>query len=81
MGFLTKLLTFPLSGPICGTLWVAARVGEAAEAEENSPAMIRQRLTDLEQKLESGEIDESLFEREEKNLIKQLKRFKSSKVK
>ena len=72
MGLLSKLLTLPVAGPMRGALWVAGQVHDAATAELNDPAAIRAALTELERRLEAGEIDEETYEAEEEALLDRL---------
>ena len=72
MGLLTALITLPVSGPISGTLWLARKLGEAAEAERDNPAAIKRALTELENQLDEGLIDEETFEEAEEILLDRL---------
>jgi hypothetical protein len=73
MGWLFKILTFPVSGPIDGVTWVAGKLLEQAEAELYSPEKIRGKLMELELKLELGEISEAEYEAAEEQLLALLK--------
>jgi hypothetical protein len=72
MGLLRGLLTFPASVPVAGTLWVARKIHEAAEAEFRDPAAIRRALTALEADLDAGRITEAEFEEAEAILLQRL---------
>jgi len=72
MGLLRTLLTFPASGPVAGTLWVARKIHEAADAEVRDPAAIRRALTALEADLDAGCITEAEFEEVEAILLQRL---------
>jgi hypothetical protein len=52
------VLTFPIGPALVAVGRVAAKVGEAAEAEWRDPARLERALHALEQRLEAGEIDE-----------------------
>jgi hypothetical protein len=69
---LFKLLAFPVSLPIGGVGWLAAQVSGAVDAQWNDPARIEAALLRLEEKLESGLIDEPDFEAEEAALLAEL---------
>ena len=71
MGLLTGLLTFPLA-PVRATVWVAEQVLEAAEREYYDPAPVRRALTELEQDLLAGRIDEDEYDRREDELLDRL---------
>jgi hypothetical protein len=73
MGWLFKILTFPVSGPIDGVTWVAGKLLEQAEAELYSPEKIRGMLLELELKLELGEIGEAEYEQAEAELLARLR--------
>lgn len=72
MGLLRSLLSFPVSAPVGGALWVAGQIRDAAEREWTDPAAIRRSLTALERELDAGRIDEEAFEEAEAILLKRL---------
>lgn len=74
MGLLSRLLTAPVSLPVSGALWVAAKIGECAESELTDPATIRRALDSLEQDLLSSRITEDEFEAAEADLLDRLTR-------
>lgn len=57
MGLITGLLTLPLA-PVRGTIWIAERIAEQAEAELNDEGAIRAQLMEIEAAREAGEIGE-----------------------
>ncbi|MBO0829410.1 MAG: gas vesicle protein GvpG [Streptosporangiales bacterium] len=71
MGLFTGLLTLPLA-PVRGVVWVADKVREAAEQEQSDPAVIRQRLDEVERAREAGEIDADEAAELEEQLIARL---------
>ncbi len=73
MGLLRTLLLAPIKGPMDGTLWVTSKIQEAAEAEYNDPARIRQALRGLEAALLRGEITEDAYDIAEEELLVRLK--------
>jgi hypothetical protein len=73
MGFLTKLLTLPASGPLNGVLWVAEKLTEAAETKFYDPESIKRELAMHEARLVAGEITEDEYEAVEMELLLRLK--------
>ena len=57
MGLIIGLLTLPLA-PVRGTVWIAERILEQAEAELYDEDEIRAQLMDIEAAREAGEISE-----------------------
>jgi len=72
MGTLLKLLTFPVSAPIDGVLWLAKTIKEQAETEYYDEGAVRGRLLELELKLDLGEITEEEYQAAEDELIELL---------
>lgn len=68
MGLLTAILTAPLA-PVRFVEWTAEQVLDSAEREHNDPSVIRQRLAELAEKADSGEISEEEFDRAEDELL------------
>ncbi len=71
MGLLTGLLTLPLA-PVRGTVWVAERLQEQAEAELHDDASIHEGLLELEALRQTGAVDEAEIAAAEDALIEQL---------
>lgn len=71
MGLIKGLLLLPLA-PVSGTVWIAERVLEAAEAELYDEAAIRARLTDIEAAREAGAISEQEAAEAEDILLERL---------
>ena len=69
MGGLLKLVTFPVSLPLDGLLWVANRIKDQAEAVYYDEGAVRARLLELELKLDLGEISEEDYQTAEDELI------------
>lgn len=57
MGLITGLLTLPLA-PVRGTVWIAERLLEQAEAELNDETAIVAQLMEIDAAREAGEISE-----------------------
>ena len=71
MGLMTGLLLLPLA-PVRGTVWVAERIYEQAEAEYYDERTIRAQLMDIEAAREAGEIDEATAAEAEDILLERL---------
>ena len=80
MGWLSKVLTFPVSLPVDAALWTARKLAERAEEVYYDEAPIRAALIELEMKLDLGEIDEESFEEEETMLLQRLKEIREYKA-
>ena len=65
MGLLTKVLFFPVTGPVAGIRWTLGKVQQVVEEEITDDAPIKQELMELQMQLEIGEItDDEYVERE-----------------
>lgn len=73
MGFLTDLLTFPVTGPIKGVVWIAEQVAEQADRELYDEDKIRSQLMELELRLDMGEISEEEYLEAEEILLERLR--------
>lgn len=71
MGLISGLLTLPLA-PVRGTVWIAEKVQEQAEAELYDEGAIRERLLELEEMRERGEVPEEDIAAAEDELIARL---------
>jgi Gas vesicle protein G len=71
MGLITGLLTLPLA-PVRGTIWIAERIYEQAEAEFNDERAIREQLMEIEAAREAGEIDDATAAEAEDILLERL---------
>jgi hypothetical protein len=71
MGLITGLLTLPLA-PVRGTIWVAERIYEQAEAELNDERTIRAQLMEIQAARDAGEIGEEEASRAEDALVERL---------
>lgn len=80
MGWLAKLLTFPVSLPVDAALWTARKLAERAEEIYYDDAPVRAALMELEMKLDLGEIDEETFEQQEAELLQRLKEIREYKA-
>lgn len=73
MGFLTKLLTLPVTGPIQGVIWIAEKVAEQAERELYDEEKVRGQLMELELRYDLGEISEEEYLEAEEALLERLR--------
>jgi Gas vesicle protein G len=71
MGLISGLLTLPLA-PMRGTVWLAERIQEQAEAELYDETAIRSGLLELEEARETGAMDEREIAAAEDALIERL---------
>ena len=71
MGLISGLLTLPLA-PVRGTVWLAERIQEQAEAELYDEDVIRAQLMEIDAAREAGEIDEEEATQAEDQLLERL---------
>jgi hypothetical protein len=71
VGLISEVLLLPFA-PVRGSAWVMGQVLREAERIYYDPATIRTELAQLEEQLESGEIDEEEFDRREDELLDRL---------
>ena len=71
MGLITGILTLPLA-PVRGTVWIAERILEQAEAELNDEGAIREQLEAIQAAREAGEIGEEEATQAEDQLLERL---------
>jgi hypothetical protein len=80
MGILTKILAFPLTGPIDGTMWLAEKLLEQVEAEIYDEGKVKGALMELETRLDLGEIDEAAYLEAEDELLQRLREIREYKA-
>lgn len=80
MGILTKILTFPLTGPLDGTMWIAEKLLEQAEGEIYDEGKVRAKLMELETLLDLGEISEDVYMEAEDALLERLRDIRAYKA-
>ncbi|MEU4893890.1 gas vesicle protein GvpG [Streptomyces sp. NPDC044780] len=71
MGLFTGLATLPLA-PVRGVAWVAERLREEAHRQLYDPEVIKERLEEVAEARESGELTEEEAAREEDELVRRL---------
>ena len=73
MGLLSKLLFFPITGPVAGIRWSLGKVQRAVEEELVDDSPIKQELMELQMLLELGDIDDEEYGRREADLMRRLR--------
>jgi hypothetical protein len=73
VGLLTKLLFFPVAGPVAGIRWTLGQVQKVAETELTDDSEIKRELMELQLRLELDEIDEAEYKRAEDGLMQRLR--------
>ncbi|HEY4129506.1 MAG TPA: gas vesicle protein GvpG [Gemmatimonadaceae bacterium] len=73
MGLLSKVLFFPITGPVAGIRWSLNKVVQVAEEELTDDAPIKQELMELQMKLELGDIDDAEYVAQESVLMQRLR--------
>jgi len=71
MGLITGLLTLPLA-PVRGTVWIAERILEQAEAEMDDEGVIVARLMEIDEARQASEISEQEAAEAEDILLERL---------
>jgi hypothetical protein len=73
MGLISKLLFFPITGPVAGIRWSLGKVQRVVEEELVDDAPIKQELMELQMLLELGDIDDEEYARREPALMQRLR--------
>ncbi len=73
MGLLSDILTFPVTGPAKGLVWVIEKIQEQAENELFDEGKVRGQLAELELRFDLGEISEQEYEEAEAVLLDLMK--------
>lgn len=73
MGLLTKLLFFPVAGPVAGIKWTLGKVQNVVEEELTDDAPIKQDLMELQMLLELGDITDAVYLEREAELMARLR--------
>ncbi|GHJ33126.1 MULTISPECIES: gas vesicle protein GvpG [Streptomyces] len=71
MGVFSGLVTLPLA-PVRGVVWVAARIHDEAHRQLYDPEVIKERLQEVAEARDSGELSEEEAAREEDELVRRL---------
>src|SRR5687767_12976074 len=73
MGLLSKILLFPVAGPIAGIKWSLEKVQTVVETELTDDTPIKQELMELQMLLELGEIDDPEYVAREAEIMRRLR--------
>jgi hypothetical protein len=73
MGLLTKVLLFPVTGPVAGIRWSLGQVQKVVEEELTDDEPVKRELMELQMKLELGEIDDDEYLRQEGSIMQRLR--------
>jgi Gas vesicle protein G len=73
VGLITKLLFFPITGPVAGVRWSLRKVADVVDEELTDDSAIKQELMELQMQLELGDIDDSEYARREAELMARLR--------
>lgn len=73
MGILSKLLFFPIAGPVAGIRWSLEQVQTVVETELTDDSAIKEELMELQMLLELGDIDDAEYVVREARLMDRLR--------
>ena len=73
MGLLSKILFFPVAGPVAGIKWTLGKVQSVVEEELTDDTPVKQELMELQLRLELGDIDDAEYVRREAELMARLR--------
>jgi gas vesicle protein GvpG len=73
VGLLSKLLFFPITGPVAGIRWSLGKVQRVVEEELVDDTPVKQELMELQMLLELGDIDDAEYSRREAVVIQRFR--------
>lgn len=73
MGLLTKVLFFPITGPVAGIRWSLGKVQKVVEEELTDDSSVKQELMELQMLVELGDIDDAEYAAREAALMQRLR--------
>jgi len=73
MGLLSKVLLFPVTGPVAGIKWSLGQVQKVVEEELTDEEPVKRDLMELQMQLELGDIDDDEYVRREAELMTRLR--------
>jgi hypothetical protein len=73
MGLLTKLLFFPVAGPVAGIRWSLEKVQAIVDEELTDDTPVKEEIMELQMKLELGDITDAEYVEREKALMTRLR--------
>ena len=65
-------IVFPFLLPAKGTIWIAKKLKQTAEAEITDKSKVQEDLLDLQMRFEMGEVDEEEYNKREEKLLERL---------
>jgi hypothetical protein len=81
VGILSKVLFFPITGPVAGIRWSLGKVQAVVEEELTDDTSVKQELMELQMRLELEEISEEEYVEHEKALMVRLREIRDWKEK
>lgn len=73
MGLLSKVLFFPITGPVAGIRWTLGKVQTVVEEQLTDDTPVKQELMELQMLLELGDIDDAEYVRREAVLMQRFR--------
>ena len=73
VGILSKVIFFPVTGPIAGIKWSLGQVQKVVEEELTDDEPVKRDLMELQMQLELGDIDDAEYVRREAELMTRLR--------
>ena len=73
MGLISKVLFFPITGPVAGIKWSLNKVAQVVDEELTDDSSIKQELMELQMQLELGDIDDDEYVAREAALMQRLR--------
>ncbi len=73
MGLLSKIIFFPVAGPVAGIRWSLGKVQKVVEDELTDDTPVKQQLMELQLELEVGDIDDAEYSRREAEIMARLR--------
>jgi len=73
MGLFTGLVMLPLA-PVRGVVWIAEQLHDRADTQMNDPAVLRQKIDELDRAHERGEISVEDRDEQQEEILERLMR-------
>lgn len=80
MGLILDLLTAPFLGPIRGVCWLGEKLTEAGEDELMDEGRVRRELSELQMRLQVGEVSDEEYDQQEALLLERLAAIRKAKA-
>jgi hypothetical protein len=77
MGLLTKIVFFPVTGPVAGIKWTLGKVAQVVDEELTDDTPVKNELMELQMQLELGDIDDAEYVRREAELMTRLREIRA----